>query len=59
VTTAARRQLSPASAALRDVWNVAKTSVVQRLGEPLLVAYLVFALVGAALVAASLGAMRF
>jgi hypothetical protein len=42
----------------RDVWTVVKESAERRLGKPLLIAYLVLAIVGAAGVAVSLLAMR-
>jgi hypothetical protein len=42
----------------RDVWAVVKVSAEKRLGRPLLVAYLVLAIVGAIGVIASILAMR-
>jgi hypothetical protein len=42
----------------RDVWAVVKASAERRIGKPLLVMYLVLALVGSIGVAASLLAMR-
>jgi|HubBroStandDraft_1064217.scaffolds.fasta_scaffold347354_2 hypothetical protein len=42
----------------RDIWAVGKTSVERRLGRPLLVAYLVLALVGVVVVAVSIVVMH-
>jgi hypothetical protein len=44
--------------AWRDVWRVIKGSAERRLGKPLLMMYLVLAIVGAVGVAVSLLAMR-
>jgi hypothetical protein len=44
--------------AWRDVWLVIKDSAERRLGKPLLMMYLVLAIVGAVGVAVSLVAMR-
>jgi hypothetical protein len=43
----------------RDVWAVIKTSAEERLGRPLLVAYLVLAIFGIAVVAVSVLVMHF
>ena len=43
----------------RDVWAVVKASAVRRLGKSLLLAYLVLALVGIAVVAVSVVVMHF
>ena len=43
----------------QDVWAVVKASAQRRLGKPLLVAYLVLALVGLTVVAVSIAVMHF
>lgn len=49
----------PANVPWKDVWNVVKASAERWIGRPVLVAYLVLAIVEAAVVAASLVAMHF